>query len=116
MNHEQSDKQNECIILIAGYIRQIQNIFQDTLIPAEINTICLQYYIVEKWDPNDVGQNITINGDTMTYSVPVDSYHSYSRSAYFFNRVSEGVHIWKIKINQLQWGYKVIGIWKTRSG
>ncbi len=67
--------------------------------------------LMDKWDDNNIGKGLTIDGNTIHKKGDGQS------SAFLTNVVSEGVHIWKFKANHLTKGnWNPLGIWKINSG
>ena len=91
-------------IFVAGYARQIKEL------PRDVIDICHLY--LDEWYNNHscIFPMITITGNKVT------NFSKQSESVSFRKMVSENVHIWKIRINQITNSWCIFGIWKTKYG
>eukprot|EP01084_Bolivina_argentea_P015851 29700_1 len=78
---------------------------------SDVKSIVYKKMDMEKWDPNAVGPNITININTVTHTGSGGH-----QSAFLSTVISEGIHVWKIRANTVSSCWNLFGIWKTNSG
>ena len=91
--------------LISGYIREFETISK-TLIPKEINAICLMYYQFEQWDADCIHEDYEINENILIKK------KSSMTTAFLSNIMDKGKHHWRFQIETPDGEAIDIGIFK----
>ena len=100
-------------MIVTGYVHDSEKYLPNDIfynIPDVIMFIILTYFHdPEKWDPEKCDKGIIINGDTVTNKQRL--YKSVSMTKCV--EPDTGIHEWKFKIIHMEYGWQVIGIWKS---
>lgn len=75
-------------------------------IPSEMKTVSIEQ-VMDSWDPQCKGTDMVISGTSIKNSI------SGYRSAYCKNVVSEGIHSWTFKIDQITSSWFLLGVFKS---
>eukprot|EP01084_Bolivina_argentea_P262118 443189_1 len=93
---------------VFGFVRISQKSFWN--VPVAIINIILFYFYDDEWDKNCKSDDIRIVGSSVINT------SWYTSSAYLRRSVSEGIHVWSFKIDELYNDrvWQLIGCWKTK--
>ena len=98
-------------LLIFGYIRECE-IDIDMNIPKDIITVFVSFCSWDGWDTAETDEGINIQFGTIIRS----TYEHGPRTAKLGQEVSEGIHVWKLQINQLGYSWCIFAVKDVSQG
>ena len=99
-------------LIVNGYIRNVQESLSIS-IPSGLIVLFLLFYgdQIDKFDSKHLGRFLKLTNNDLTISNTVP----YQQGNAFGTIVCDkGMYQWKFKINRIQMGYIVIGIWRIK--